>query len=202
MKDILILFAHPRLERSKINRTFLEHLPQEPWLTVRDLYELYPGFNVDVRTEKEVLLAHDIVVWHHPFYWYSAPPLLKQWIDMVLEFGWAYGPGGTALQGKWVFNAITTGGAREAYAHDGRNRFTIAEFLTPFNQTAQLCKMSYLPPFAVQGTHRLSDEAIGDHAEHYVALLHALHDGSLDEGSIAGHTFLNDIPLDQFKGDV
>ncbi|MGG3885590.1 NAD(P)H-dependent oxidoreductase [Brevibacillus panacihumi] len=35
-----------------------------------------------------------------PFYWYSAPPLLKNWFDEAWTYGWAYGPGGVALRGK------------------------------------------------------------------------------------------------------
>ena len=57
------------------------------------MYEKYPDFNIDVDYEKKLLEKNQIIIWQHPFYWYSAPPLLKQWIDLVLEFGWAYGPG-------------------------------------------------------------------------------------------------------------
>ena len=155
---ILILFAHPRYEKSLNNRVLVNHIPKIPDITFHDLYELYPDFNIDIEAEKKLLLEHDVIVWMHPFYWYSAPALLKQWIDMVLEFGWAYGPGGTKLQGKMAFNVITTGGQREVYRHDGYNRHTIKEFLTPFDQTAALCKMSYLPPFALHGTHRVTKE--------------------------------------------
>ncbi len=199
MKKTLVLFAHPRLEQSKINTVLLEAIPREDWLTLHDLYEVYPHFNIDVAAEKELLLGHDLIVWHHPFYWYSCPPLLKQWIDMVLEFGWAYGPGGAALTGKRIFNAITTGGARDAYSHEGRNRYSVMEFLAPFIQTARLCKMHYLPPFAVQGTHRLSDDAIEDYAARYGAVLRSLAAGSLDVSRLEPGTFLSDIPLDSLK---
>lgn len=114
----LILFAHPRLEKSKINNALLARIPQHADLTFNDLYETYPDFNIDVEREKELLLGHDVILWQHPFYWYSCPPLLKQWIDLVLEFEWAYGPGGNALQGKKIFKVITTGGASEAYQHE------------------------------------------------------------------------------------
>lgn len=171
MLKVLIIFAHPRLEKSRINRRLLEVIPQDLPITLHDLYEKYPDFNIDVEAEKQVVLQHDVIIWHHPFYWYSCPPLLKQWIDMVLELGWAYGPGGTRLAGKYVFNVVTTGGTGEAYSHEGRNRFTLDELLTPFNQTAFLCKMTYLPPFAIQGTHRLTDPELEVHAQRYAAML-------------------------------
>ena len=41
--------------------------------------------------------AARLVVWLQPIHWYSMPPLLKLWLDEVLAFGWAYGPGGDAL---------------------------------------------------------------------------------------------------------
>ena len=40
------------------------------------------------------------------------PPLMKLWVDDVLTFGWAYGPGGTALNGKDLWLVASTGGAR------------------------------------------------------------------------------------------
>jgi glutathione-regulated potassium-efflux system ancillary protein KefG len=157
---ILIIFAHPKFEKSINNALLIRHIPDIPEITLHDLYETYPDFNIDPEVEKALLSEHDIILWQHPFYWYSAPPLMKQWIDIVFEFGWAYGPGGTALAGKWATNVITAGGQRHVYQKNGYNRFTIRELLAPFDQTATLCKMTYLPPFALHGTHRITpDEA-------------------------------------------
>lgn len=164
---ILILFAHPRLENSRANRQLLGALPKTANITFHDLYENYPQFDIDVNREKELLKAHDIIIWQHPFYWYSAPAILKQWIDLVLEFGWAYGPGGEALKGKYIFNVITTGGNRAAYCEQGYNQCTINQFLFPFRQTAELCHMKYLPPFVVHGTHRLGDDEMQEIGKHY-----------------------------------
>jgi glutathione-regulated potassium-efflux system ancillary protein KefG len=187
----LILFAHPRLEKSKINRALLSRIPRHADLTFHDLYETYPDFNIDIEREKELLLRHDLIIWQHPFYWYSCPPLLKQWIDLVLEFEWAYGPGGNALQGKIIFNSITTGGAAEAYEHEGRNRFTVREFLAPFDQTAHLCKMIYLPPFVIQGTHRLTDDKLQQGLNQYEKLLKLALDDKLDTNAARNLQFLN-----------
>lgn len=71
MPRILILFAHPRLEKSRINRALIAGLPKHPDITFRDLYELYPDFHVDIPREQRLLADHDIIVLHHPFYWYS-----------------------------------------------------------------------------------------------------------------------------------
>lgn len=190
MPRVLVLFAHPRLERSRANARLLAHVPGN--VTFHDLYECYPDFDVDVATEQARLLAHDVVVWHHPLYWYSAPPLVKQWIDLVLAFGWAYGPGGTALRGRTLFHVVTTGGGTTAYQTDGMHGWTLAEFLRPLQRTATLCGMRWLPPFAVHGTHRLSDEDLERAGRRYGRLLGDLADGRADLEALAAHANLLD----------
>ncbi len=189
---ILILFAHPRFEMSRINRALLQGIRQLPGVTLHDLYERYPDFNIDIEREKELLSAHRIIVWHHPFYMYGAPALLKQWIDLVLEYGWAHGKGGDFLKDKIIFNTLTSGGTREVYAPDGYNRFTVREFLVPFEQTAALCKMIYLPPFAVQGTHLLTESQLAYHASLYRTLLERLSQGNFRIDAMRRFPFLND----------
>lgn len=191
-KQVLIVFAHPVFEKSRANQALVRHIPKSEHLTFHDLYEHYPDYNIDLAHEQKLLLDHDILIWHHPFYWYSIPHLLKQWIDIVLAFKWAYGPGGTALEGKLALNAITSGGSREVYQHEGRNRFTVQEFLAPLEQTARLCQMTYLPPFAVQGTHRLTLEDLEDHGKQYGLLLQKFMDDDFDLEQIGRSKFLND----------
>jgi glutathione-regulated potassium-efflux system ancillary protein KefG len=190
MKKILILFAHPRFEKSRINRALLEPLTGTEGITIEDLYELYPDFNIDTERERSLLLEHDIIIWQHPLYMYSAPAIIKQWIDMVFEFGWAHGAGGDNLKGKFAFNAISTGGTRESYDRNGFNRYTMQEFLYPFEQTVKLCKMHYLPPFAVQGTYRLVPDEISWYANLYKSLLEFLSHGDLH--GLDQYTYLND----------
>ncbi|SEM55259.1 Kef-type potassium/proton antiporter accessory protein, CPA2 family [Syntrophus gentianae] len=197
MNRILILFAHPRFENSRVNRALLKDIWGHPAVTLNDLYELYPDFNIDVEREKARLTEHQVLVWQHPIYMYSAPALLKQWIDLVLEHGWAHGEGGDVLRNKWIFNAISSGGTRNEYAPDGFNRFTMGEFLIPFQQTATLCRMIYLPPFAVQGTYRLMNSDLEHYAALYRTLLDRLAQGNLDIESARTFPFLNDWLLSE-----
>jgi glutathione-regulated potassium-efflux system ancillary protein KefG len=189
---VLIVFAHPRFERSLNNSFLTRNIPGYQEITFHDLYEKYPDFDIDIETEKKLLSEHQVIIWQHPFYWYSAPPLLKQWIDLVLQFGWAYGPGGTALQGKFVFNSITAGGQRKAYSNEGHNRFTINQLLAPFDQTATLCKMIYLPPFVVHGTHLITKEEIGGMSGLYTEMLNRLISGDFSVEEIRKHQYMND----------
>jgi len=160
MARVLILFAHPALHRSRINAALMEAVQGMEGVTFRDLYEEYPNLNIDFETEQELLLEHDIIVWQHPFYWYSAPAILKEWLDVVLEYGFAYGEGGTRLAGKKVMSALTTGGPAEAYQRGGYNHYTLKELLAPFDQTARLCGMEYLEPFVIQGVRQLTNEDV------------------------------------------
>ena len=180
-RRILILFAHPVFERSLTNRALVEAAQALDGVTVHDLYETYPTMHISVAREKALLLANDVIVFQHPFYWYSAPPIVRQWQDLVLEYGWAYGKGGTALRGKLTLNAISTGGPAQAYEPQGHNRFTLRQFLAPFDQTAHLCGMRFLAPFVVHGALRQeTPEELRANAAAYVELLVALRDETLD----------------------
>lgn len=166
-------------------------------VTLHDLYEEYPDFNVDVEREKTLLLRHQVVVWHHPFYMYGPPALLKQWVDLVLEHGWAHGKGGGHLKDKVIFNALTAGGTRDVYASGGYNGFTVRQFLVPFEQTARLCGMIYLPPFVVHGTYLLSDKEMEAHRQLYHFLLKRLISGECRPEIIRFHDYLNDWLAEQ-----
>ena len=191
MTRVLILLAHPALERSRINRRLAEAVRDLEGTTLHDLYEAYPEFDVDVRREQRLLEAHEIIVLQHPFFWYSTPPLVKQWEDLVLEHGWAYGSSGTALAGKRGLSAITTGGRAEAYRTGGHNRFTMRQLLAPLEQTFTLCGMEYLPPFIVHGAHGMTVEEIRRHARDYRRTVEALRDGTLDLAAAGGESRLN-----------
>ena len=193
MAEILVLFAHPKLERSRINKRLIDRMKNRDGITFHDLYERYPDFNIDVLIEKSLLDSHDIIVWHHPFYWYSCPPLLKQWIDVVLEYNWAYGPEGNALRGKKAITVMTAGGTREVYCSEGNNNYSVNEFLRPFEQTARLCGMEYLPPFCVMGTNQLSESDIQHYENQFDNLIELLQDG-ISFQTIGRCDMINDIP--------
>lgn len=193
-RRVLLLFAHPALERSRVNRRLLDAVRDVPGVTVHDLYETYPSLFIDVKREQALLLEHDAVVFQHPFYWYSAPALVKQWQELVLEYGWAYGRGGTKLTGKLTFNAITTGGPATAYRPEGHNRFTMRTLLSPFDQTAHLCHMKFLAPFVVHGSLRLdTDEDVRPHGALYRRALEAVRDETLDVDAAVQAERLQDV---------
>src|SRR3974377_1697056 len=155
--SVLVSVAHPAPHKSRMTRRLVAEITNLENVTINDLYEEYPSFDINVRREQELLLGHDVIVFQHPFYWYSSPAILKEWEDLVLEYGFAYGAGGTKLHGKLVLTAITTGAPEDAYGRLGFNFFTIRELLAPFEQSAKFCGMRYLPPFVVHEALRYKE---------------------------------------------
>lgn len=155
MPKTLLQFVHPALEKSRVNRVLLESAQQLEEVEVNDLYERYPDFSIQAKREKSLMEEHDSIVFQFPLYWYSSPALLKEWFDIVLEYGWAYGKGANALVGKKARFAVTTGGPEESYSNTGHNRFTMDELLRPMHCTLAICGMDVGDPFFVHGALHL-----------------------------------------------
>jgi glutathione-regulated potassium-efflux system ancillary protein KefG len=119
-------------------------------------------------------------------------------MDLVLEHGWAHGEGGDHLVGKPIFNAITSGGTRASFSPDGFNRHTLPELLRPLEQATRLCRMPWLPPFAVQGTYRLTDAMLADYADRYRRALLALAEAQTLE-PVMKYELLNDWIADRIR---
>jgi glutathione-regulated potassium-efflux system ancillary protein KefF len=159
-----VLAAHPNWRESRVNRRLLEAARATPGVQVQDLYASYPDYDIDVAAEQRHLARARLLVLLHPIQWYSMPALLKLWLDEVLTHGWAYGRTGTALNGKDLWLVATTGGPEASYHPQGYNRYFFDAFLPPYEQTAALCGMRFLPPLVFHGAHRAHQPEIDAHA--------------------------------------
>lgn len=173
MADVLIIAAHPQLEHSHVNSALLQAARQQGagHVVLRDLYALYPDYLIDVQAEQALLDAARLIVWQHPIQWYSMPSLMKLWVDEVLSFGWAYGPRGTALKGKDLWLVASTGGPQDSYRPDRYNRYFFDAFLPPYEQTAALCGMRFVPPLLLHGAQRISPAELDAHVRVYASRL-------------------------------
>jgi glutathione-regulated potassium-efflux system ancillary protein KefF len=180
---IYLLAAHPRWRDSRVNRRLLAAArtaaadagsPVE--IDINDLYASYPDYAIDAEAERERLASADLLVLMHPIQWYSMPPLQKLWFDEVLRYGWAYGPEGTALRGKDVWLVASTGGPEDSYHPQGYNRYFFDAFLPPYEQTAALCGMRFLPPLVLHGANRVATAELQTHAEVFVDRLRSYPD--------------------------
>ncbi|MBI1220500.1 MAG: flavodoxin family protein [Rhodobacteraceae bacterium] len=176
----LVLYAHPAQQHSRVNRTLAETAQQVAGVEVVDLYAEYPRFTIDIDREQQRLRDHDAIVFQFPLMWYSTPPILKEWQDLVLEHGFAYGHGGTALSGKLWLCALTAGAPLTAYGPEGRHRMPLRSLLAPLETTANLCRMPFLPPYVLYGALDATETRCMPHAEGYRHLLEALRDDRLD----------------------
>jgi glutathione-regulated potassium-efflux system ancillary protein KefF len=167
MSEIVVVVAHPQIEHSRVTRRMLAAATRVApgRVDVRQLYQRYPDYLIDIPAEQAALAAARLVVWLHPIHWYSMPPLMKLWLDEVFAFGWAYGPEGEALRGKDLWLASSTGGTEASYRPDGNNRYFFDNFLHPYEQTAALTAMRWLPPMMLHGAHRASDAEIEAQAQ-------------------------------------
>ena len=168
MPRILVLLAHPQLENSRVGRALADAARATATgpdaIAVRDLYARYPDYLIDVAAEQAALAGVDLLVWLHPVHWYGMPPLMKLWLDEVFAFGWAYGPGGDALRGTDLWLVTSTGGPESSYRGDGYNRYFFDAFLPPYEQTANLVGLRFLPPLVLHAAHRVGEADIQAHA--------------------------------------
>ncbi|MBF7073536.1 NAD(P)H-dependent oxidoreductase [Glaciecola sp. MH2013] len=195
MKKVLINFAHPVKSRSKINKALCDAVKGIEGVTLNDLYANYPDFMIDTEREQRLCEEHDIIIFQHPLYWYSTPAIVKEWFDLVLEHGWAYGSMGKALHGKLFFQCISTGADSSSYQPAGYNEYTLKQLLAPVKATAKLCGLVWLPPFAITGVHQgLSADKIENHVNRYKHTIITLRDSLVDVHELSQQDELNVLP--------
>ena len=144
MSKVLIVVAHPNIEKSFGNKGIIENFKALHAETELDyLYKLYPDFKIDVKKEQEKLLKADCIILQFPMFWYNAPALMRLWFEQVLEHGFAYGSKGTSLKGKKLLVSFTTGSAVDDYKEGGIQNYTLDDLTKGFHQLANLCSMNW-----------------------------------------------------------
>ncbi|MEM7776215.1 MAG: NAD(P)H-dependent oxidoreductase [Pseudomonadota bacterium] len=181
MAKLLLYYAHPGHRSSRVNRPMAKAAQQIDGITFVDLYRAYPRHDVNVEIEQERLLDHDVIIFQFPLFWYSTPSLIKEWIDLVLEHGFAYGAGGDRLVGKILMLALTAAGPSEAYTSEGYQRYPLRTFLTPLEQTAHLCRMRFVAPYVLHSSLKAPEaNEVAPHVAGYHRLLTAIRDNAYD----------------------
>ncbi len=178
---VLVYQAHPGQHHSHANHQMSAAVSDVADIEFCDLYALYPRHDIDVSAEQARLLKHDVIVFQVPFFWYSTPSIVKEWQDVVLEHGFAYGSGGNKLKGKIWAMALTCGAPESAYRSSGYNSFPLRSLLTPLEQTARLCQMRFIAPYVLYGAlAKRKTEATQAHAQGWREWLIGLRDQKLN----------------------
>ncbi|MFK7891235.1 MAG: NAD(P)H-dependent oxidoreductase, partial [Granulosicoccus sp.] len=107
MVRVIHYYAHPGHRFSRANRRILAAADAVEGITRVDLYAEYPRHDVNIEREQKRLLEHQFIILQFPLFWYSSPSLVKEWIDLVFEHGFAYGEAGDKLAGKIMMLAVT-----------------------------------------------------------------------------------------------
>ena len=192
MNKILLITAHPALEKSRNNIRLMKAAGSIENVVIRDLYELYPRFFINTAKEQQYLEQSQVIILQHPFYWYGIPALMKQYLDMVFTHGWAYGKDTNKLKDKILFNALTTSGTRESYHANEHNRFPLSDYLIPYNQLAHVCKMHYLPPFVLHESGKATATESARHAKQFKTLIQMLANDGPELEKLKEMNYLND----------
>lgn len=198
MARLIVYYAHPGHKYSHVNQVMAKAAGSVDNVSFVDLYRDYPRFDIDVNVEQQRLLEHEVVLFQFPFFWYSTPSIIKEWQDLVLEHGFAYGSGGDRLEGKRLMLAITAAGPEDAYTHKGFQHYPIREFLTPLEQTARLCGMRFPAPYVLYSSLQAPlDGALQPHVDGYRQLLEAIRDDRYDFDAAEGMAVVgfNNLPI-------
>lgn len=166
-----VLVFHPQLEHSTVDQALSRAICDMPQVEIRDVYKLYPNFQIEVQTEQEFLAAHDHIVFQFPMYWYSMPPLMRAWEDAVFTHGWAYGSTGHALQGKTYRAVVSVGARQEKYSETGEYHVTAQTLLKPLETLQYNTGMIWEEPFIVFGGSSLTTEQLLYKQEAYRELM-------------------------------
>lgn len=77
------------------------------------------AFANDIVVEQDKVFWCDLMIWQFPLWWFSAPAILKGWVDKVFAMGRFYDNGkiyeAGLLKGKKALLSITAGGPEKNY---------------------------------------------------------------------------------------
>lgn len=198
MSRLIVYYAHPGHRHSHVNRSMADAARNVAGIDFVDLYADYPRLDINVDTEQQRLLDHDVILFQFPLFWYSTPSMIKEWQDLVLEHGFAYGHEGDRLAGKRMMLAISAAGPQDAYTPDGFQHYSLRTFLTPLEQTARLCGMQFAAPYVIYSSLKAPAEGtVNPHTAGYVRLLEAIRDDRYDFDAAAARQIVTreDIPV-------
>lgn len=154
-KKTMVLMAHNDIDNSTLNKRIKFELENQENIIYKDLASLYENFKIDVKKEQKDLEDINKIVFQFPMYWYSAPAILKRWVDEVLAYGYSYEIDESgefqalALKDK-EFQMIVTMGANEE-SFNGEDRLSVKECLNSYSYTVKMLGMKELEPFLIYG---------------------------------------------------
>ena len=141
MKKTLVIIAHPEVADSQLQQFLLESSQS---LEEVEIHYLIEG-QFDIKEEQNKLKKFDRIIFQFPMYWYSAPFILKKWIDEVIDYTFSK----TELRHKELGLVVSLGVDEANFASGKSEKFTLSEIFRPFEALANKCQMTFLPIFSI-----------------------------------------------------
>lgn len=164
--NVLVINGHPNLEKSFANAEILKLLAQHSDWQVSHVVD----FAGDIETEQQRLLEAELVVVQFPLYWSTFPSVMKEWIDQVFTFGFAFGPDGSQLKGKKLLFSITAGATAESYSESGFNFMPLECYQRAFEHAFKAAEMNIIDTIVTFEMNAIPEE--GGDVEKTIALAH------------------------------
>ena len=141
---LLVVSGHARSDVSTATKTIMEEVKKEfPEAELLYLDKTYPDFKIDIRKERQRVSSADIIVLQYPIQWYSAPAIMKRWLEEVFTFGFAHDAKGGLLSGKKLILSMTSGAPESQYHIGERMGYPMDIYQLPLKQLADLCGMDF-----------------------------------------------------------
>ena len=137
----LVIVAHPQLDASTA-QSFLKTAALADSAVI--WHELTAPF--DIAAEQKLLHSVDRIIFQFPMYWYSAPAILKQWLDEVWN---SQLTSNRLVKGRQLGIVVTVAHPATAFGPGASQEYTIAELLRPYQALAHATGMQYLPPLPI-----------------------------------------------------
>lgn len=158
---ISLIYAHPYARHARLERMLLDAVQHWPGLELRELYQLYPDFYIDVALEQKMLAHSNAIILHYPMQCGLPPALLVQYLHKVFQYGWAYGNDAAevavrSLQGKkfWVVTQAVA-------PHQELDPCYQQSMFAPLHQLALSCGMQWQQPLMLP---QLTDSVVATQA--------------------------------------
>jgi len=171
LKKTLVLFAHPYLEYFNNNKELIHFYEKQQHFTFRDLYEEYPEFHIPAFRERKQILNYDRFIFHFPIIWFGIPPLLRLWLDEVVDSHWLNKDQYNPFENKEVFILITTRTKERSFGREGKHKYTIEELISGLLVTLNIFKANIKHIYIVYDSENLGKKEIIQHKQKFVELL-------------------------------
>lgn len=171
MKKTLVLFAHPFLEFSSNNRELINFYERHQHFTFRDLYEEYPDFHIPAFRERKRIVNYNRIIFHFPLIWFGMPPLLRLWLDEVMDGNWLSPYSENPLENAEIFILVTTRSKERSFGKNGKHGYSVEEMISGLLASLKVFRAKIKYIYVVYESESLSKKEIVQHKQKFTEIL-------------------------------